>query len=234
MAEFDLVIDDRGLKAGFLDFEKANQIAVKNTLNIQAALSRRNYQANVARDFTLRNTSIKRSIQFDKTEDVSIDRMESRVGSKSPAMALQEDGGRKVAKEGSRLAIGERAARGGSDRSPIARSNYLRRMKNRSMVSGSFKKSYSSRKARNVARMAVAFEKKKFIKKKDGIYVVNSFQVRKGKVRARMTRLYNLTQTSVRIKPTHHLQDAIKKPVQDGPNIHKSQIKKLFKSATII
>ena len=234
MADFTLKIDDKGLKAGFVDFKKANTIAVRNTLNIQAALSRKNYIRNMENEFTTRNTFTRRSIQFDKADQADIFLMESRVGSKAEYMALQEEGGRKRPKKGTRLAIGERPARGGSSASVILRSNYLRRMKNASMVSGSFKKSYSSRKARAVARMAIGFKTKKFIKKRDGIYVVKSFRARNGKVKVRMSRIYSLTQTSVRIKPTHLLERSIKKPVNDGPNIHKSQIKRLFRSATII
>ena len=234
MAEFTLKIDDKGLRAGFVDFDKANVIAVRNTLNTQVALSRKNYVRNMESEFTTRNTFTRRSIQFDKADQNSIFLMEARVGSKADYMALQEEGGTKRPKKGTRLAIGERPARGGSSASAIMRSNYLRRMKNSTMVRGSFKKSYRSRKARAVARMAVGFKTKKFLKKGDGIYVVRSFRARNGKVRVRMSRLYSLTQTSVRIKPTNLLEKSIKKPVIDGPNIHKSQIKKLFRSATII
>lgn len=232
MAEFTLQIDDKGLKFGFVDFEKANTIAVRNTLNIQAAISRRNYLKNVQEDFTLRNTFTKRSIQFDKAEELSISQMESRTGSKADYMVMQEEGGVKKPKSGNRLAIGEKGARGGSNQSVIAKSLYLRKMKNNS-VKGSFKKNYKSRKARSVARMAVGFNKKKFLKKADGIYMISSFKSRNGRIRARMTRIYNLKKRSVKIKPTHALERAIEKPVIDGPNIHKSQIKKLFKGPII-
>jgi hypothetical protein len=233
MAGLELVINDKQLQIGFVDFEKASTIAVKNTLNMQAFLARKNYKANVSRDFTERNTFTQRSIRVDKVEQLTIDKMESKVGSTAPYMENQEIGKSKTSKRGSRLAIGERAARG-NNRSPIEKQYYLNKMKNKNMVSGAFKKSYSSRKARNVARMAVAFEKKKFIKNSDGIYIVRNFKTKNGRVRAKMARLYNLTKKSVKIKPTHHLQDAIKKPITDGPNIYKSQIKKLFNNAKII
>ncbi len=233
MAEFLLKIDDRGLTQGFVDFEKANTIAVKKTLDTQVALSRRNYLKNVQDDFVLRNTFVKRSIQFDKVDATTINNMVARVGSKAPFMAMQEEGGIKRAKSGNRLAIPSRAARGGSNAMVVAKGVYLRRMKSRQMVRGAFKKKYQSRKARNVARMAVAHKTDKFIKKKDGIYKVDAFRARGGRVRIRMRRLYKFETGAVRIKPTGHLENAIKKPVQDGPNIHKSQIKKLLKGDII-
>ena len=126
MAEFTLKIDDKGLKAGFVDFEKANTIAVRNTLNTQAALSRKNYLKIVREDFTLRNDKTTKRIQFDKATQEHINQMESRVGSKSDYMALQEEGGIKRSKKGSRIAIGERPVRiSRSSAKAIPKANYL-------------------------------------------------------------------------------------------------------------
>ena len=233
MAESRFTVDDRRLREGFVDFEKANAIAIRKTLDTQAALSRRNYLANVKENFTLRNTFTRRSIQFDKVETDKIKDMVSRVGSKAPYMALQEEGGRKKPKSGRRMAIPSKAARGGSNAAVVSKDFYLQRMRSRQMISGSFKKNYRSRKARGVARMAMAYKTKKFIKRNDGIYRVDGFRARRGNVRIKMTRLYNLENASVRIQATHHLENAIKKPVQDGPNIHRSQIKKLLKGDII-
>jgi hypothetical protein len=235
MADFKLEIDDKALTAGFVDFTKANAIATRRTLDTQVALSRRNYLDNVKGDFTLRNTFVRRSIQFDKVDPAvsRLENMEARVGSKAPFMELQEEGGVKRPKSGGRLAIPMNAARGGSNAMVVSKAFYLRKMRNRQMVSGNFKRDYRSRKARNVARMAVAYEKKKFIKRNDGIYRVDSFRARGGRVRIRMQRLYNVENATAKIKPTHHLEDAIKKPVKDGPNIHRSQIKKLLKADII-
>ena len=241
MAQFILQLDDRGLKAGFVDFKKANALALTRTLSIQAALTRKNAIKNIKEDMTLRNTFTTRNIQFDKAQETSVTsqafRAVARAGAtkRAPYMALQETGGRKKTRTGAPVAIGQRAARLGSSKNVISKRYYLRKMRQNNMVTSSKSRKYSSRKARNVARMAVAFEKKKFIKSGDGIFEVTSFQAGKGRrPKIKMRLLYTTGHENVIIRPKPWLLPATRKPVADGPNIYKSQLKKLFRSAKII
>lgn len=241
MAQFVLKIDDRGLKAGFIDFEKASAIALTRTLTIQAALTRKNAIKNIKDNMVLRNTWTIRNIQFDKAQETSVTsqafRAVARAGAtkRAPYMALQETGGQKKAKSGgTKIAIAQKAARGGSSRGVVQSQFRLRKMSQGKRVTGNTSRNYTSRKARNVARMAVAFRTKKIIRKDKKFFQVTSFRASGGRVKARMQLLYTLEHDPVRVKPKPWLLPATRKPVIDGPAIYKSQLKKLFRSAKII
>ena len=55
MAEIRMQFDDRKLQRGFVDIEKANLIASKNTLNTMAALTRRNAVRTIGSELINRN-----------------------------------------------------------------------------------------------------------------------------------------------------------------------------------
>lgn len=241
MAQFVLKIDDRGLKAGFVDYQKASNIALTRTLTIQAALTRKNAIKNIEEDFVTRNTWTRRQIQFDKARETSITsqafRAVARAGAtkRSSYMALQETGGQKKALSGgSKIAIAQRAARGGSSRSVVQSQFRLRKMSQGKRVTGNTSRKYTSRKARNVARLAVAFRTKKILRKDKKFFQVTSFRASGGRVKAKMRLLYTLEHDPVRVKSKPWLLPATRKPVIDGPAIYKSQLKKLFRSAKII
>ena len=163
--EINLKIDEEKNSRYFADLKKASSIAAKNTLNIVAALSRRNYVKNVKDNMILRNTFTTRQIRFTKTESENISTMESKVGAtdKADYLRLHEESGRRRSKRGSALAIPQPYARGGSRNRLVTRSFYLKKLKSKK-VRGKFKKNFKSKKAMNVARAYVAYREKKILK----------------------------------------------------------------------
>lgn len=230
-----LKIDTEKINRGFIDLQKASNIAAKNTLNIVAAISRRNYITNVKQNMILRNTFTVRQIQFRKTETENIALMESRVGAteKASYLKLHEESGRRKPKRGSSLAIPQRYTRGGSRRRVVSRSYYLRKLKSKK-IKGKFKKHFRSKRARGVARAFVAHREKKILKYSDNLFLVFSFHKSGGKIKYKKRHLYNVSQKTAYIKQTKMLAPAIEQPVRDAQNIYNSQMRKLLRGKEII
>lgn len=233
--DFKLVIDDKNLKRGFVDFAKANSIATRNTLDTLAALTRKNAVKNIKDDFTLRNTFTVRNIQFQKVETDVIDNMESRIGAtqKAKYMENQELGGRRK-RRGRATAIPQTTTRiGGSFGKSVSKEFYIKKI-SRNIIRGKHKRRFPTHRAASVSQMFEAFKLKKFVKRGNNIFWVKSItKTGRNKVRARTERLYYIEQSNIMLDKRPWLEPALKKPVRDGPNIHKSQIKKLFKEAII-
>lgn len=231
---FQLDFDEAATKRGFVNIKRAQSIAVSNTLNVQAALTRRGYLKNANDSLIMRNTFTKRNIRFQKNEARVISRMESRAGATEAAgyMALQEEGGSRKPKRGSKLAIAQKAARGGSKRRVVSRSVYLRKIRKGS-VTGPFRKA-GTKKSRNVARAAIAEKKNKFLNYSGNIYNVTSFTKSKNRVKFRKKHLYNVSQSRTRVQGQPMLLPAALKAGRDGQNIYNSQIRKLLRQKKII
>ncbi len=229
-----MTFDDKKLQRGFVNIEKANQIAVMGTINTQAALTRRNGISNLNSNFINRNKFTERQIQFRKTELKSISQMEARVGATERAgyMELQETGGTNRPKKGPNLAIPTNRARNNSKTSLVRRANYQRIVRSR-MVKGRFKKNFQSRKARMVAMAFVAQRENKFMNIRGGIFETSSFKKSKNKIRYRKDMIYNTKRKSVNIRSNPWLEPATEKPIRDGQAIYNSQINKLLKKDVI-
>jgi len=231
-----LILDDRGLRRGFVNFKSANIVAVKNTLNIAAGLTRRNAVANVKKDFILRNSWTVRNIQFEKVNTNKIKKMESRVGATSRAgyMADQESGGQRKRSSTGNTSIGQKYARQGQSKNrPVSKSKYISRV-GKKIVKGKMSKNYTSHKARFVAVMAKAYQKKLFIKRGQNIYRVANFTASGGRVRAQLQHIYNIVEKNIYLAPEPWLKPATVKPARDIFNIYKSQLRKLWKDGKII
>jgi len=233
--EIKLDIDYEKFNRGFMDLQKASNIAAKNTLNIIAAITRKNFAKEVENNFILRNNWTVRNIRYEKTESENISTMVTRAGATDKASYLKthENAERRISKRGSHLAIPQPEARGGSRRRIVSRSHYLRLIKNRT-VRGKYKKRFKSRKAQTVARGYVAYNKKFYLKYDDNIYMVTSFSKRGNNIRFRKKHLYNVSQKTAHIKRTESLKPALKQPVADAQNIYNSQMRKLLKQRNII
>ena len=233
--EIKLDIDFEKINRGFIDLQKASNMAARDTLNIIAAISRKNYVKNVQDNFILRNTFTVRQIRFEKTDSLNINEMITRVGAteKASYLKLHEESGRRKPKRGSSLAIPQRAARGGSHRRVVSKSHYLRILKNKT-VKGKFRKNFKSRKAQNVARAYVAFQKKLYFKYSDNIYLITSFAKSGKRIKFRKKHIYNVSQRSTHIKQTKSLEPAIQQPIRDSQNIYNSQMIKLLRQKNII
>lgn len=233
--EIKLEIDTEKINRGFVDLEKASNISAKNTLNIVAALSRKNYIKNVKNNMILRNTFTTRNIRYTKTETENISLMESRVGAteKASYLKLHEESGRRKSKRGSSLAIPQNYARGGSHRRPVSKSYYLRKLKS-GKIKGKFKRKFRSKRAMGVARAYVAYREKKILKYSDNLFLVHSFVKQKNKIKYKKHHIYNVSQKTAYIKQTKMLEPAIEQPIKDAQNIYNSQMNKLLRSKKII
>ena len=233
--EIHLKINEEKINKGFVDLNRASKLAVKNTLNIIAAISRRNYQSNIRRSMILRNKFTENSIRYDKAEGDNIALMESRVGALKRAdyLLLHEESGRRKPKRGSKLAIPQDYSRGGSHRRPVSKSLYLRKLKSKK-IKGKFKKRFRSRKARGVARAYVAYREKKIIKYSENLYLITSFTKNKTRIKYKKRHIYNVSERSAHIKQRKMLSPAIEQPIRDAQNIYNSQMKKLLRSTEII
>ena len=221
--QISLKIETEKINRGFVDLQKASNVAAKNTLNIVAAISRKNYIKNIQQNMILRNTFTVRQIRFTKAETENISLMESRVGAteKASYLKLHEESGRRKSKRGSSLAIPQDYARGGSRRRIVSRRHYLRKMKK---VKGKFKKHFRSKRAMGVARAFVAYKEKKIMKYSDNLYAVFSFRKTKSRIKYKKHLLYNVSQRTAYIKQTRMLAPAIEQPVRDAQNIYNSQM----------
>lgn len=241
--KIDIDFDDKKLKTGFVNIEKANQIATARTLSTIAALVRKNAIKNIRDDFILRNTFVTGvgekgkggSIIYKqaKTTDM-IQNMQSSVCllKRANFMKLHEEGGIKKSKRGNLLSIAQLAARSGSKRKLINRNLYLSEI-NKNRVKGKLNKNYRSKKAQTVARAYVAYRDKKFLTYDRNIYKITSFTKSKNRIHFKKKHIYNLSQRHARIKRKAWMKPAIEKPIKDAQNIYNSQIKKLLKKDII-
>lgn len=233
--EIHLDIDDKNLRRGFANYNKASRVAVRETLNIMAILSRKNAVRNVQDKFTLRNTFTVRQIQFQKVQNVRINDMFSSTGAtqKGDYLEDQELGGRRKRKRKT-TAIPQTTVRvGQSFAKPVNRKFYMKKIQ-KNIVRGKFNSRFKSRRARYTAQMAIAWETKKFIRWRNNIYQVTSFASTGKRVRVRLKRLYYIEKKQINLIPRPWLRPATRRPARDGSNIYKSQLRKLWKDARFV
>ena len=219
--------------AGFKDFGRAAPIATRKTLNIAAGLSRRNAVGLVKRNFTERNTHTRRNIQFRRAGGNKIENMRSSVGATTAAsyMGIHEIGGIRK-KKGRATAIPQEGARIGlSDKRPVRKPRYISRIETR-RVKGPYRRNYKSRRARFVAKMAVAYKRKKYFQRGPNMFEVSSFSAGGGKVDAKLKYLYKAQRQSINISKRSWLAPAVEKPARDLPFIWRGQVLRLFKART--
>lgn len=234
MADFiKLDLDTKKANFGFVNIKLATGMASKNTLNIMASLTRKNYTKNANDNLTLRNTFTKRNIQFKKTDFIKMKRQVVRVGATQRAdyMELQENGGIKKSKSGNTIGMAQNPARGGSFSRLVTRSNYLRRIQKNTVR---WPQGGGSKKSRIVRVAFVAYNKNKFMNYSKNIYKVSSFNKINKRIRFKKIHIYNVSQTSAKINSVPMLWPATKKPIRDSQNIFNSQIKKMLKQKKII
>lgn len=188
------------------------------TVNVQAALTRKNAVKNIQSDFTLRNNFTTSQVRFDQMEKVrliSLSKIESRVGitEKAEYMARQELGGIHKA-SGKRLAIPTNKARGGNKGSPVLKSNYLSKIKK--IKGGTF-----------IQRAAVAAKTGGVVSYNDKLFKISNFEKRGGKVVFKMDMIYGLGYTETTTTASPWLLPAAEQPAKDCENIFIAQMKKL-------
>ncbi len=223
------------LARGFVDIPKACITALKNTFNVQVALTRKNSIAEIKKDFIIRNNFSEKSIAYDRCKTEDIPTMQASVGAllRAEYLALQHEGGLRRSKKGSKLAIAQDEVRGGSRRRLVSKSFYMTKLKNK-IVRGKFQKNIKSKKAQAVARAYVAKQNNLFLKYDNNIFSVTSFSKFKKRVKFKSKHLYNVGERTAKIKGKPWLTTSAQKPAADGQAIFNSQVKKLLAQKKII
>ena len=200
------------------------------TVNIQAALTRKNAVKIVQDDFVIRNNFTTSQIQFTqmpKTRFISLANVTSRVGvtEKADYMARQESGGPRRPVGGKRLAIPTDMARGGNRGSPVLKNHYLIKLKK--VDGGGYATEGHSFRAWLVRKAAVAAKHGLVMRHNDKLFKVTNFQKVGGRVTFKMNQLYGLDKEETITPARPWLWPASEKPAQDVENIFISQMKKL-------
>lgn len=210
------------------DAEKKCIKACINTVNIQAATSRRDAIINIQNKLTLRNnwTINKTNLHYDKCpmNITNINQIQSEIGSKLDYMERQEKGGIHKPKQGSSLAIPNTLARGGSNAKKVRPSLYLNAKKT---VTGPTTRA-TTRKSQYVARAFVASKNKLFLSANKTLFQISNFKKSGDSISFKQTPVYNLkfTQTKTPAKPW--LKPATDQQAKEAQQIYNYQLDKLF------
>jgi hypothetical protein len=211
------------------------------TVNVMAALGRKEAIKNVQKSFITRNTFTMRQIQFTpmpQSKYIKISAIHATLGAteKAPYMARQEEGGKHTPARGQTLAIPTDRARGGSKLRPVmagmrvGKIGKRRRVRSQSKRDFSFR--FSSEKARKVARAYVAFKTGKFLPIGGGnnqrnLFVVTKFVKTKKGVAFKLEQVYRFDKPETVTKPEPWLLPASDKVARQVQAIFNSQMKKI-------
>ncbi|MBQ9239463.1 MAG: hypothetical protein IJ191_09185 [Treponema sp.] len=235
-SQYRMVIDDPD-KIDLLtdDMKRLMLQGAVATVNVMAALTRKNAIKNLNDDFTLRNkfTTGGINLHFDKSDDTVTDLKEVQAvfGAKRMYMERQEEGGIHDDPGGGRLAIPTDAARGGSNKNAVPRENYIKNVRKkmyrydpRHVVNSKIENANNL-----VSAAASAYEDGAFLEYNKNIYRVTDFKKFGDDVQFELEMIYfrGLEKTTTPAKPW--LEPAAEKPVADRQKIFNSQMNKLDK-----
>ena len=210
------------------DIEKKSIQACQNTVNTQAALTRKNAIERISNDFTLRNQWTTRGSNLNYTQCprsvTSISDIQSEVGSTLDYMERQEKGGVHNPKQGKQLAIPSTMARGGNNSKKVLyRFNYS----NIKTVGKSLHQ--KTRSAQYVARAFVSFKNGAFMTLTKTLYQITKFRKTGDKITFTQTPIYNLKFKKTITPPKPWLEPSTLGPAADGQAIFNAQLDKLYK-----
>jgi hypothetical protein len=233
-----MVIDDPS-KFHLLTVDMKEQI-IKGAIasvNVAAALARKEAIKNIRNNFTVRNNFTARQVQFTPMSQgrYALSAIHSTVGvtEKGVYMVLQETGGKRVARtSGKNLAIPTVEARDSNSRNVLRRQMRINSLMNRRIRRGDGRDgSAVENKALFLARVEKSFEKNRAVlmgKRKYGnLYKVVSFQRTNGGVKFKTKMLYKLDKKKTRVKAEPWFKPACEKVSRDVQKIFISQMKKL-------
>jgi hypothetical protein len=222
------------------DMKKCVCEAATNSVNIMAALARKEAIKNVKANFITRNTFTARQIQYTPMAQGSheLSAIKSVVGAtvKAPYMARQEEGGVHRPSKGRTLAIPTNEARGGSKRNPVQSSMRVNKIGKRRRVRSPTRRDYAfwfrSEKARKVARAWTAYKKGLFIpiggsEGQRNLFAVTEFHKTKSGVAFKLKQIYKFDKPETVTKPEPWLLPASDKAANQAQAIFNSQMKKL-------
>lgn len=217
-----LKVDTRELEHYQEDLAALNRrglpYATRKTLNDLAWKSRSEWQAEIARTFTLRNQFTERSIRVEQAKGANTRDQQSVVGSVAQYMLTQEEGGVLHGKSGQSKPVPTTAARiGGSEKKVVSRPNRMSRIQLRARRG----QSQAQRNAIQVMQAQRAGSKFAFIEKgsKRGI-----FRVMGGKRSLRLRLIQNLSHSTVTIKRQTTMQPAVQRALLWGPSFYRDAL----------
>ena len=203
----------------FKDAEKKCIKACINTVNIQAATSRKEGIINVKNNFTLRNTWTERNIIYTQCPQnvTNINQIQSEVGATERAayMERQEKGGIHKAK-GNKLAIPSTMARGGANNKKVKPSLYLSK---NGLVSGPTTRA-TTRKSQYVARAFVAAKNKLFLSANKTLFQVSKFTKSGDNISFKQIPIYNIKFTQTKTPAQPWLKPATDQQAKEAQQIY--------------
>lgn len=211
----------------FKDAEKKCIQACINTVNIQAAETRKNAIQNIQGNFILRNqwTTNGRNLNYQQCPKgiTDISQIQSEIGSTLDYMERQEKGGTRKPKSGSQLAIPNTMARGGDNTKKVLQRLYLSRMKTVGKANHA-----TTRKSQYVARAFVASKNKLLLSANNTLFQITNFKKSGDKINFKQTPIYNLKFKTTNTPPKPWLEPAAEQPAKDAQNIYNYQLDKIF------
>jgi hypothetical protein len=227
LSKFDILADDMK--------EQLIKGAIA-TVNVKAAVARKEAIKNIEIHFITRNTFTIRQVQFTPMPEGNhaLSAIQSTIGitEKAPWMARQEEGGEHKPSKGSTLAIPTDVARGGSATRPVVSQMRVGKIGKRRRVHGKSKRNYKSEKARRVSRVAIAYKKRLLLPwggtgDNRNLHAVVSFKKNSGKVEFETEQVYRFDLRKTKTKSQPWLIPACEKVEKDSQKIFNSQMKKL-------
>ena len=221
-SKIDLLGDD--LKKRFIQASIA-------TVNVQAALTRKNAIENIKDSFNLRNNFTLRNLKYTPCPKTvtSLNQVQSEVGISDRAsyMELQEKGGVHSPRKGGLVNIPTDSAReGGTFAGKVSIINTVKGIKRRK-VKGPYKKAFSSQKARAVARAYVAQKLNFVVHYGKDVFTIDSFHKSGDNISFDKTLIRNLKHSSTKVEAKPWLEPAGQKPAEDCQTIFNSQMNKI-------
>lgn len=208
--------------------EKQTKKACINTVNIQAAITRKNFISNLNKNLILRNKFTENSVRYTSCpkNTTRYEDIQSTVGALERANYLerQEEGGIHKPKSGTRLAIATDAARTGKSKNRLV--SKMNRLNTLRPVSGQFSNmaASSTSKSRVVARAYVASQNPGLVvHTKNYVFRIKKFNKGGSKIFTEEL-LYSkkYTQTTTPAKPS--LKPAAEQPAKDVQKIFNQQM----------
>lgn len=211
-------------------FEDAKKKCIKaciNTVNIQAAETRKNAIVTIQNNFILRSrwTINRTNLHYDQCPKsvTEITQIQSEIGSTLDYMERQEKGGTHKPTKGTQLAIPSTMARGGNNANKVPQKLYLSKVK----TVGKANKA-TTRKSQYVARAFVASENKLLLSANRTLFKISEFQKNGDKISFVQTPIYNMKFDSTKTPSDPWLEPAARQPAQDAQNIYNYQLDKIF------
>lgn len=199
--------------------------AAKDTVNIVAAMARKNAQQNISSQFTTRNTFTANSVRFTQAKNarkLADIKSETGITERAGYMTRQETGGTKKSPSGSNLIIPNTRARGGSNANKVRRKyHYDEVIKN--TVSW---RPNGTKESRLVATAFVAAREKKFMRMNNAFFTVANFHKTKSGVKFRMKEILNLKHKSTHTPQNEWLEPASEDAAKNMQSIFNSQMDK--------